>query len=211
MSLVESTLTAFSKKLASGSPTPGGGSAAALAGAMGAALCAMVARLTLCRRKYEDAWPEMEQVRHVADDLMERFLTLVDKDTQAYEGVIAALRLPKHSDQQKARRQEALQAAYKQAALVPMDTLRTVGDLVTWVEKTVVKGNPNGVTDVGVSAQLLRTAALGAADNVRINLTAIEDKAFSAKLAAEVAESVGHIVHAMDSIATAVERSLSSR
>jgi len=208
MTLAELTLTAFSNKLAADSSTPGGGSAAALAGAMSAALCAMIARLTLGRSKYEKAWPEMEQVRSSADDLMQRLLALVDKDTEAYNGVVAALRMPKGNDRQKARRQEALEAAYKQAAMIPMETLRTVAGLVTLVERALEKGNPNCVTDAGVSAQLLRAAAVGAAYNVRINLMSIEDKDFSAKLKREALELVAHTADSADRLGEAVERSL---
>jgi formiminotetrahydrofolate cyclodeaminase len=208
MSLAELTLTAFSNELAGDSPTPGGGSAAALSGAMGAALCAMVARLTLARRKYEGVWKEMAQVREGADHLMQRLLALVDQDTDAYNGVVGALRLPKDTEDEKTRRQKALQAAYKQAALVPMETLRAVARMVTWLEQTLDKGNPNCVTDVGVAAQLLRTAAMGAAYNVRVNLMDIADKAFCTKLATEVAESVAHITKAMDTISAAVDQKL---
>lgn len=209
MALAELTLTDFNDKLAADSSTPGGGSAAALAGAMSAALCAMIARLTLSRSKYEKAWQEMEQVLSGADDLMQRLLALVDKDTEAYSGVVAALRMPKESDGQKARRQEALEQAYKQAALVPMETLRTVAGLVTLLEKALEKGNPNCVTDAGVSAQLLRASAVGAAYNVRINLLSIGDKAFSAKLKREAEELVAHTANSADRLGEAVERSLS--
>jgi len=208
MSLAEHTLTAFSNKLAGDSPTPGGGSAAALAGAMGAALCAMVARLTLARRKYEGAWKDMAQVRENADDRMQRLLALVDQDTEAYNGVVAALKLPKDTVDEKARRQEALQTAYKQAALVPMETLRTVAGMGPWMEQAMEKGNPHCITDVGVAAQLLRTAAMGAAYNVRVNLMDIADKPFCTNLATEMAESLAHITEAMDSIAAAVEQKL---
>lgn len=208
MSLAESTLTAFSNKLAGDSPTPGGGSAAAFAGAMSAALCAMVARLTLGRNKYEKAWPEMEQVRSSADDLIQRLLALVDKDTEAYNDVVAALRMPKENDGQKARRQQALETAFKQAALIPMETLRTVAGLVTLIERALEKGNPNCVTDAGVSAQLLRAAAVGAAYNVRVNLLSIRDEDFSAKLKQEAAELVAHTANSVDRLDEAVERSL---
>jgi formiminotetrahydrofolate cyclodeaminase len=89
-----------------------------------------------------------------------------------------------------------------------METLRAVARMVTWLEQTLDKGNPNCVTDVGVAAQLLRTAAMGAAYNVRVNLMDIADKAFCTKLATEVAESVAHITKAMDTISAAVDQKL---
>jgi formiminotetrahydrofolate cyclodeaminase len=208
MKLAEDTLTVFSSKLAADSPTPGGGSAAALAGVMAAALCAMVARLTLAGKKYQGVWEDMAQVREGADDLMQHLLALVDQDTEAYNGVVGALKLPKDGEDEKARRRQALQAAYKQAALTPMETLRAAARMVTWVEQALEKGNPNCVTDVGVAAQLLRTAALGAAYNVRINLMGITDSPFCEKLATEAAELVAHITKAMERIAASVEQKL---
>ncbi|MGD2125576.1 MAG: cyclodeaminase/cyclohydrolase family protein [Desulfobacteraceae bacterium] len=208
MSLAELTLNEFLNRVASDSPTPGGGSVAALTGALSAALCAMVTRLTLGREKHRDAWEEMEHVRNSADELARRLITLVDTDTEAYNQVMIALKLPKENDDQKAHRQRAVQAAYKQAALVPMETLRTVAGLLDLVQQVLAKGNPNCITDAGVSAQLIRAAAVGAAYNVRINLSSIEDETFCRELETELSDLLSQITNSVEGLSKAVERGL---
>jgi glutamate formiminotransferase/formiminotetrahydrofolate cyclodeaminase len=176
MKLVELSVEAFAKQLASDSPAPGGGSVAALAGALGASLCAMVARLTLGRPRYRESWEAMESVGEKADGLGAKLLALVDRDTDAYNRVGAAFKMDKETEAQKSARSKAIQEATREAALVPLETLRTVKELSGLVSDALEKGNPNCVTDAGVAAQLIRTAAAGAAYNVRINLPGLKDK-----------------------------------
>ena len=193
MKLAELSTTDFIRDLSGKSPAPGGGSVAAFAGALGSALCAMVARLTLGKGKYRDAWESMERVKGQADDLSQRFLVLMDKDTEAYKGVVTALRLPKETEQQEITRAEAVQQATFKAASVPLDTLRAVSTLVDLVRTAVEMGNPNCITDVGTAVQLARTAAHAAAYNVQINLADIEDIEFVAECDREVEEILGRL------------------
>ncbi len=190
MKLAELSLKEFLVSLSGDSPAPGGGSASALAGALGASLCAMVARLTLGKEKYRAAWKEMERLRDTADALSSRLLELVDEDSAAYNRVVAAFRIPK---QAKKAREEAIQSAFKEAASVPMETLRAVAGLVDLVKTALDQGNPNCLTDAGVSAQLVRAAANGAAYNVRINLPGIKDEDFKARLASEASQLLARI------------------
>ncbi len=209
MSLVDLTLDEFVKKLAGDSPTPGGGSAAALAGGLGAALCSMVARLTLGREKYRDVWEEMECIRDAADKDSRRLLELMESDTEAYNQVMAAFNLPKEDRDQKIVRRHAIQRANLQAALVPMETLRTVADLVELVGEALDKGNPNCISDARVAAQLICASAMGSAYNVRINLSGTSDKDFSTRLKTEVNELLTCITSALERFDEMVEQDLS--
>ena len=201
-------LQEFLDKLAEDSPAPGGGSVAALAAALASSLCAMVARLTLGRDRYRDAWSDMERVRDAADKRLQQFVELMDLDTEAYNKVIAAFRMPKENDEQIAARKKAIEAANKEAAQVPLETLRNVHKLVPLVGEVLSKGNPNCITDAGVAAQLTRAAALGAAYNVRINLPGIRDEPFSTRLEKEVNESLNSIEKSVEEFGHVVERGL---
>jgi len=208
MSLVNLTIKAFIDQVAGDSPAPGGGSVAALAGGLSAALCLMVTRLTLGREKYRDVWEDMAHVSDAVDTLARRLLELVDEDTEAYNQVVAAFRLPKGSDELKAARQEAIGAANKGAALVPLDTLRTLSGLVDLVGEALEKGNPNCITDAGVAVQLIRAAATGAAYNIRINVSGISDNEFSTKTITETNALLDHINIVVNRLDSFVERHL---
>jgi formiminotetrahydrofolate cyclodeaminase len=194
MKLVELLTQEFVEKVASEAPAPGGGSVSALAGALAAALCAMVARLTLGKEKYRDTWQEMEQVRDSADALMRRLLELVDEDTAAYNEVLSAFRLPKETPSEKAARQAAIQSATRKATAVPMETLRNVAGLLAPAEAAVEKGNPQCLSDAGVAAHLVRAAASGAAYNVRINLSGLDDPGLSTQMKLETTELLSRVM-----------------
>jgi len=190
MKLMESRVKDFISILAADSPAPGGGSVSALAGALSAALCAMVARLTLGKEKYRGAWEEMERLRDEADSLSSRLMDLVEEDSAAYTKVMAAFQIPK---EQQSAREDAVQSALKEAASVPMETLRVTAELLDLVKSALNQGNPNCLTDAGVAAQLMRAAANGAAYNVRINLAGIKDPDFRSRLSTETSRLLGRV------------------
>jgi len=208
MRLVELSLHDFTENLASDRPAPGGGSVAALAGALAAALCAMVSRLTVGKEKYRDAWADMERVRDRADQLVTRLLGLVDQDSQAYNEVLAAFKMPKGDDAQKSARRAAIETAMKQASEIPMETLRTVAQLETLIGEVMDKGNSNCITDAGVAAQLIRTAAFGAAYNARINWSGINDKEFVKNHYDELSSLINRIETSVDHFGEKVENAL---
>jgi formiminotetrahydrofolate cyclodeaminase len=183
----------FIRELSSSSATPGGGSVAALCGAMGAALSAMVARFTVGREEFRDAWESMEGIKQGADGLAERFLTLVQEDTDAYQEVLAALQLPKKTEKGKALRREAIQKAMKKASSVPLETLRVSEKLIHMAKEVLEQGNPNTITDAGAAVQLAHTAAAVAAYNVRINLSSVKDNVFVEGCKREVEEILERI------------------
>lgn len=176
--LTEKTITKFLDELASNSPAPGGGSVAALSGALGAALTSMVCNLTIGKKKYQEVDGAMRSVLKQSEELRRTFASLVDEDTVAFTKVMEAYALPKDTEDQKALRNAAVQEATKEAALVPLRVMKHVIDALALAKTVAEKGNVNSISDAGVSALMLHAAAQGAALNVRINLNSITDSEF---------------------------------
>jgi len=176
--LTRKTVKTFLDELASASPAPGGGSVAALAGALGAALAAMVCNLTIGKKKYADVDEEMKKVLVQAEELRRLFTDLVTKDTEAFNKVMEAYGLPKETDPQKALRSAAIVEATKEATLVPLEVMKHCIDALALAQVVASKGNVNSVSDAGVSALMLHAACESAALNVRINLNALNDPDF---------------------------------
>ncbi len=176
MPFSEQTLTQFLDELASSSPAPGGGAAAALSGAMSAALIAMVCRLTIGRKNYEDVSPQLESILSRAEDKRRTLMELVEADAAAYDRVIAAYKLPKESDADKGARNAAIQHALQEAAEVPFQIAGACADLLDMLLPVAARGNKNAASDAG-SAALFADAGLRAALlNVEINLGLIKDE-----------------------------------
>jgi methenyltetrahydrofolate cyclohydrolase len=211
MRLVERSVEVFLGELATESPAPGGGSAAALGGAMAAALCCMACRLTLARERFEPAWPEMRAVLERAEPLGARLRALVDEDCAAYDAVVAARRLPKGSDPERQARQRAVQEAAVRAARVPLETLETVAGLAAAVRRAAASANPACITDVGSAAAMIRAAALSAAYNVRVNLPDIADAGLRDGLSAAAAAAAAAVEENIPAVERAVETALGKR
>jgi glutamate formiminotransferase/formiminotetrahydrofolate cyclodeaminase len=171
-------LREFLDELASNSPAPGGGSVAALGASMGAALVSMVASLTVGKEKYRDNWGVMEAIRVKSEDLRARFVKLMNDDTESFNVYMAAMKLPKDTDEQKEARKSAMQKAAQAATLVPLLTLEACVDMAGLAFETTLKGNPNALSDAGSAALLAFAAGLAAAYNVRINLPNVKDETF---------------------------------
>ncbi len=167
---VDATLRAFSEDLASQRPVPGGGSAAAYAGALGAGLCAMALRIS-AKRAREDLAERIAQLDGLRSDL----LRLVDDDAAAYSRVAEAMKMPRGSDDEKAARKQRLQAGLLGAARVPLEIAKTARRLLEACEHAMAVASPATVSDIGVGALMAETALRGAALNVMINLAALED------------------------------------
>jgi len=201
-------LSTFLDDLASGEPTPGGGSAAALAGALGAALAAMVANLTVGRKRYVDVDAQMRAVLGEAEMLRSRLTALVAEDAQAYEQVRAAYRLPKENADDLAARAAAIEAAMQGASLTPLETMRACTAVLRLAEQAATLGNINAATDGAVGALLARAGLAGAALNVRVNLGGIADRAFAAASEQEVAGLLAEADAITNRILAAVEARL---
>jgi formiminotetrahydrofolate cyclodeaminase len=176
--LVKETVSKFLDTLASNSPAPGGGSTAALAGALGSALTSMVCRLTIGKKKYAENEAQLKIVLKKSEELRETFAALIDKDTEAFNKVMEAMSLPKESDDQKAMRNIAVQQSTKEACLVPLEVMTHIVDALALAKTVAEKGNANSVSDAGVSALMLNAAMESAALNVQINLSSIKDTEF---------------------------------
>ena len=199
-------LNAFISSLASGEPTPGGGSAAALAGALGAALAAMVGRLTAGRPKYAAVDAQMRSAIVEADTLRSRLLVLVDEDAAAYDLVRAAFRLPKETAEQQTTRAAAIQQALQGASRTPLATVEACLAVLRLAEQVVKSGNPNAATDGTVGALLAHAGLQGAALNVQINLGGIEDTAFVSSSQSAVAEALAEANLMIERIMGQVDR-----
>lgn len=177
-------LREFANELASDSPAPGGGSVAALAGALSAALGTMVSNLTAGKKGYEGAREEMLRVGVAGQRLKDEFLADIDLDTDAFNKVMDALALPKRTDEEKAARLAALEAANQGATLVPLRVLERSVEALKLAKETALKGNRNSLSDAGVGGLMGRAAAMGAFYNVLINLQGITDADFATRVRA---------------------------
>jgi len=180
----------FIDEVSSESPAPGGGSVAAVSGGLGAALASMVANLTVGKRGYETAWEELAGLAERAQALKAQLVGLIDADTQAFNEVLDATRLPRATPAQQAERAAALERANQEAARVPLFTARISCDALELAERVAAIGNRNSVTDAGVAALAARAGVEGAALNVLTNLAGIVDEAFRTSARDEVARLV---------------------
>ena len=180
--LVDMKLKEFVESLGAGTPTPGGGSAAAVSGGMAAALGGMVCELTLGKPKYESVQEEMEKSRDALAGLKKDLVALVDRDSESYDEVSKAMRLPKDTPEQKAARREAIEKASRFATEIPVKTAETCLAVMEQIKRVAQHGNPNAASDAGVAAHLAHAGVSGAAMNVRINLKAIPDADLTRRL-----------------------------
>jgi formiminotetrahydrofolate cyclodeaminase len=178
----------FLSALGSQQPTPGGGTAAAVSGAMGAALVEMVAALTLGKEKFAEVHPAMRVIAAAAADARAQMLSLASEDSLAYDAVVAARRLPKETEEQKTARDRAVSGANRLATEVPMRTARAAVRLLSVLPELAAKGNPGAVSDAGTAAMLLEASAEGALLNVGINLPGVKDPAFVGQMQRETAD-----------------------
>ena len=186
--LVRMTCKGFAYETASESPAPGGGSISAYMGALGAALGTMVANLSSHKTGWDARWKEFSDWADQGQSVLAELLALVDEDTAAFDRIMAALGMPKGSEEEQAARAEALEAATLFATEVPLKTMKAALKVFPIVRAMAEEGNPNSVSDAGVGALAARSAVLGAQLNVRINAAGLSDRAAAERLCAEAAE-----------------------
>lgn len=199
-------LADFLRALASEAPTPGGGTAAAVAGAMGAGLVEMVAALTLSKEKYASAHAAVRAIAEAATAARESLSGLAREDSEAYDRVVEARRLPKESPEQKEERNRLLSVANRLATEVPMRTARAAVRLLAALPELVEKGNPNAASDAGSAALLLEAATESALLNVGINLAGISDADFVGQMQRETADLQTEAQRLRDQVLAAVRR-----
>ena len=192
MKLVELDVLKFLDVVDSNSPAPGGGSVSALASSLGASLARMVAHLSFGKKKYE-ALPDDVKAKFVAnfDELLKiknELNDLIDRDSEAYNTVMAAYKLPKETDEEKAARNTEIQKSLKYAIQTPYDIVVLSGKAISLLGEILANGNQNAITDIGVGTMLLMVGLEGGILNVKVNLTSIEDAAYVEKITKEIYE-----------------------
>ena len=202
------SLSGFVASVASPSPVPGGGSVAAHAGALGAALAQMVAGLTVGKKKYVAVEPEMKDAALAAAALVNELSSLVARDAAAYAAVAEAYKLPKEPDSAAAARRAAVTAALLEAAAVPLETARACARVAQLAAVVAQHGNTNAASDAGVAALLAEAGARGASYNVRINVASLDDKSVGAPLLDELARILSETSAHADRATAAVEAHL---
>jgi formiminotetrahydrofolate cyclodeaminase len=193
---------------AAGIPTPGGGSASALAGALGAAMACMAANFTVGKKKFRPVEPEVRDILDECQAGMHALLEHVDADVAAYSAVDAAFALPKDTEERKAARTAAIQAALRVALATPLAAVRQCLALVRRLDRLVEVANPNLISDVGVAAVLLEAALRGAQINVEVNLASLRDEPFVAATRAELDAAAAEAAQAAATVLRRVHAAL---
>lgn len=206
--LVDRSVRGFVDELSTDSPAPGGGSVAALCGSLGAALAAMVANLTIGKKGFEGAREEMIAIADEGQSLKDAFLRDIDADTDAFNAVMAAGRLPKKSPEEIAARDAAIQEASRGAVLVPLGVLERTLPVLDLAEAVAARGNPNSASDAAVAALAAGACAEGAYDNVLINLPGITDRDWAAAITARARKAQTTAGSRAAAIASQVRRRL---
>jgi glutamate formiminotransferase/formiminotetrahydrofolate cyclodeaminase len=206
--LIDKNLREFANELSMDSPAPGGGSTAALCGALSSALTSMVSNLTVGKKDYENVLSKVIELAMAAQDLKDDFLRAVDLDTAAFNKVMDTFRMKKKTEEQKRERDAAIQEATKEATLVPLDVLEKSVNALELAKEIAIHGNKNSVSDSGVAGLTAQAAAEGAYYNVIINLPDIEDEQFTSEIRKK-AESLKNLaVNIGDDIRKIVEEAL---
>lgn len=178
---IEKPMRFFLDRLCSNSPEPGGGSASALTGATAASLSGMLAALTVNKKGYEQVKPEMEEILSKAESLKEELLDLLQKDTEAFNDASKAFKLPKGTEDEKKRREKAVEGGLKKATEVPLNIMEKSLEVARLAKRVLKKGNEMAISDGAISALFAEAAAIGAMINVRINFSWMKDKEYIAE------------------------------
>jgi glutamate formiminotransferase/formiminotetrahydrofolate cyclodeaminase len=186
--LVDMTCTGFAEETASESPAPGGGSISAYMGALAAALGTMVANLSSHKAGWDDRWEYFSNWADNGMGVMNELLYLVDEDTAAFNKIMDVFGMPKGTEEEKAARAEAMEAATLYATQVPLRTMKAAYKAFDVVRAMAEEGNPNSVSDAGVGALAARSAVMGACLNVKINAAGLKDRAVAEALVKEAEE-----------------------
>jgi glutamate formiminotransferase/formiminotetrahydrofolate cyclodeaminase len=209
--LIKMDLRDFANELSIDSPAPGGGSVAALAGALGSALTSMVANLTFGKKEYQDNWEEMKEVAVKAQRLKDELLRLIDRDSDAFNKLMDAFRLPKKTDEQIAEKNKVVEEATKEACLVPLDVMKNSLDVLKLARIVAERGNENAASDAGVASLMAKSAVEAAGLNVKINLPGIKDTEFITRMKTEVINLTTEANNLQNKIIEAVDHKIETK
>ncbi len=207
--LINLKIKEFVDVLSTDAPAPGGGSVAALCAAISGALTAMVANLTFGKKGYENNWQEAKELSVKGQEIKNKSLIAIDKDTDSFNLLMDVMRMPKKTDEEKALRHKGIQDATKQAILVPLETLELALDAVELSAKIVKIGNENALSDAGVAAITALAAAKGAFYNIKINMPGIDDETFKAEVSVKAKQLVENIAEISERVEKDVQEVLS--
>jgi len=206
--ITQSSVENFLDELASGNPTPGGGSAAAIMGAMGAALVSMVCNVTLGKKGYEGVESEMRAILHESEKVRKHLTAMVAEDIAAFDSILAAYKLPKSTDEDKARRAAAIQAGLRHATEVPLECARICAEVIVLSRRASEHGYLNVISDGGVGVLAGFTGLRSAALNVYINAPALKDRAFAERTTSELEKLVELCTAESEAVYTLVRNKL---
>jgi methenyltetrahydrofolate cyclohydrolase len=198
--ITQRSVETFLNELASAAPTPGGGSAAAIIGAMGAGLLSMVCNVTLGKKGLEAVESDMKAVRDESERLRARLTAMVAEDVAAFDRLMAAYRLPKTNDEEKARRSEAIQLNLRAATETPLECARACAELVKLARRAAEKGFAGVISDAGVGVLAANSALRSAALNVYINAPSLKDRSYAAAASAEVETLIEHCARESEAV-----------
>jgi formiminotetrahydrofolate cyclodeaminase len=198
------SIGSFAELVAAGTPTPGGGSVAAYCGVLAASLGQMMCNITIGKPKYAAAESRLSEITDQLERLSGRLRELIADDAASFDAVLAAYRLPKETDDEKAKRAEQVQIAMQRAVDVPFETARRSFDVLKLLSELAEIGTPSALSDVAVGAQLAKVAIRGASYNVNVNLNSLSDPELAEKTRLEM----DSIVHQGSTIASEVSRKL---
>ena len=197
----------FYEEVAAKTPTPGGGSVSAAAAAMGSALNSMVCRLTVMKKKYKDVAEELNALLEQSEELRLKLQDMIKKDGDAFDKLMAAMKMPKDFDEEKKKRDQAVYEATKLATLVPLETAGLALKVMEFSKTVAEKGNVNSVSDAGVAALMAKAGLEGAIYNVKINTGSFEDKEF----VAEMKQKAGDLQEKSDKLASEIKQIVESK
>jgi formiminotetrahydrofolate cyclodeaminase len=206
--MIQGSLQSFLDELASSAPTPGGGSAAAIMGAMGAALVSMVCNVTIGKKGHEAVAPELNAVRDESEQLRARLTAMMADDIAAFDGLMAAYRLPKASEAEKSQRAEAIQTNLRAATETPLACARACAAVVALSRRAGEKGYAGVISDAGVGALAANSALRSAALNVYINAPALKDRDYALAATAEMEKLIEQSAKESESVFTLVRSRL---
>jgi len=204
--LIDLAVTQFLEEVASDKPAPGGGSVSALGGALGAALAVLVGKTTVGKEKYSQVQAEMERVVSRGTELHQRLSKMVDKDTNAFNDILKAYRMPKDDPE---ARSKAIQDATRGAAEVPLEVAKLSFEALDLILAVAERGNKNAITDAGVAALFADSAVRGAIFNVKINILSIKDEEIKTQFAQEIEDILTQLDAKREAIIKVVEAELS--
>lgn len=206
---IDDSIRNYLDEISSSSPTPGGGNVSAFSGAVACNLGIMVCNLTIGKKKYIDVEEEMKDVKFELAVAREEFLNLAEKDNLAFDKVMESFKLPKDTDEQKKERNDKIESSTLEAAEVPAEVLRSCSKIMPLFQTLAVKGNQNSVSDAGVGASLISTAAEGAFLNVLINCSSLSNQTVAQEILKKNEIMLTDIKNSAKTIIEEIKRKLS--